>query len=43
MFTDSGTEVTVTIPASALVYQRSISMEGENLTHKYDTSLAHAT
>ena len=36
VFTDSDTEVTVTIPASALVYQRSLDMEGEHLTHMYN-------
>ena len=32
VFTDSDTEVTVTIPASALLHQRSIDTEGEHLT-----------
>ena len=35
VFTDSDTEVTVTIPASALVYQRSLDIEGEHLTHMH--------
>ena len=39
VFTDSDTEVTVTIPASALVYQRSIDMEGEHLTHMCTPSM----
>ena len=39
VFTDSDTEVTVTIPASVLVYQRSLDMEGEHLTHMYTTSM----
>ena len=32
VFTDSDTEVTVTIPASALLHQRSVDMEGEQHT-----------
>ena len=39
VFTDSGTKVTVTIPASALVYQRSLDMEGEHLTYMCTTSM----
>ena len=32
VFTDNDTEVTVTIPASALLHQRSIDTEGEQHT-----------
>ena len=32
MFTDNDSQVTVTIPASALIYQKSRNMEGEHLT-----------
>jgi len=37
VFTDNDSQVTVTIPASALIYQKSRDMEGKCLMHTHNS------